>query len=170
MVQPETATWLNESRGSFGAAQRRFNDISSMDVTGAAALFMSAEYAVKAVVAEHYGFLPPRFETHRIVNLSHQIGLWSQLPPDLRAHLADIAHLDPNLRRPLPTVSAGRAPRNFAPLDPDVRDPRETRYETVVASSSNAEWQQRLTTAPRFIEYLERDVIGNPAAFGKLTF
>jgi len=96
--------------------------------------------------------------------------LWSQLPPDLRAYLADIAHLDPNVRRPPPTVSAGRGPRNFAPLDPDVRDPRETTYETVVSSSSNAEWQQRLTTAPRFIEYLERDVIGNPAAFGKLTF
>src|SRR5467141_3422133 len=94
-VQPETASWLNESRGSFGAAQRRFNDISSMDVTGAAALFMSAEYAVKAVIAEHYGFLPPRFETHRIVNLSHQIGLWSQLPPDLRAHLADIGICSP---------------------------------------------------------------------------
>ncbi len=60
MLQPETARWLNESRGSFGAAHRRFNDISSMDVTGAAALFMSAEYAVKAVIAEHYGFLPPR--------------------------------------------------------------------------------------------------------------
>ena len=96
MVQPETARWLNESRGSFGAAQRRFNDISSMDVTGAGALFLSAEYAVKAVIAEHYGFLPPRFETHRIVNLSHQIGLWSQLPPDLRAHLADIAPLAPS--------------------------------------------------------------------------
>src|SRR5882724_10995080 len=147
MVQPETATWLNESRGSFVAAQRRFNDITSMDVTGAAALFMSTEYAVKAVIAEHYGSLPPRFETHRIVNLSHQIGLWSQLPPDLRAHLADMVH-----------------------LDPDVRDPRETTYETVIASSSNAAWQQRLTTAPRFIQYLERDVIGNPAAFGKLTF
>ena len=146
-MQPETARWLNESRGSFGAAHSRFNDISSMDVTGAAALFMSAEYAVKAVIAEHYGFLPPRFETHRIVNLSHQIGLWSQLPPDLRAHLVEIA-----------------------PLDPDVRDPREITYETVVASSSNAEWQRRLTTAPRFIQYLERDLIGNPAAFGKLTF
>ena len=35
MVQPETARWLNESRGNFGAAQRRFNDISSMDVSGA---------------------------------------------------------------------------------------------------------------------------------------
>jgi hypothetical protein len=69
-VQPETVRWLNESRGSFGAAQRRFNDISSMDVTGAGALFMSAEYAVKAVIVEHYGFLPPSFETHhRIVNL-----------------------------------------------------------------------------------------------------
>jgi hypothetical protein len=31
---------LNESRGSFGAAQSRFKDISSMDVTGASALFM----------------------------------------------------------------------------------------------------------------------------------
>jgi len=122
------------------------------------------------VIAEHYGFLPPRFETHRIVNLSHQIGLWSQLPPDLRAHLADMALLDPNVRRLPPTVSAGRGPRNFAPLDPDVRDPREITYETVVASSSNAEWQRRLTTAPRFIQYLERDLIGNPAAFGKLTF
>jgi len=89
-VQPETATGLNESRGSFGAAQSRFNDISSMDVTGAGVLFMSAEYAVKAVIVEHYGFLPPSFETHRIVNLSHRIGLWSQFPPDLRAHLADI--------------------------------------------------------------------------------
>ena len=146
-MQPETARWLNESRGSFGAAQRRFNDISSMDVTGAGALFMSAEYAVKAVIAEHYGFLPPRFETHRIVNLSHQIGLWSQLPPDLRAHLADIA-----------------------PLDPNVRHPRETAYETLVSSSSNAEWELRLTTAPQFLQYIERDVIGNPAAFGKLTF
>src|SRR3989442_12475449 len=155
MVQPETARWLNESRGSFGAAQSRFNDISSMDVTGAAALFMSAEYAVKAVIVEHYGCLPSSFETHhRIVNLSHRIGLWSQLPPDLRAHLADIAPLDPNVRRPPPTVSAGHRPHNFAPLDPDVRDPRETRYETVVASSSNAEWQQRLATAPRFIQYL----------------
>jgi hypothetical protein len=138
---------LNESRGSFGAARSRFNDISSMDVTGAGALFMSAEYAVKAVIVEHYGFLPPSFETHRIINLSHRIGLWSQLPPALRTHLADIAQLDPS-----------------------VRYPRETAYETLVSSSSNAEWQQRLTTGPRFIQYIERDVIGNPAAFGKLTF
>jgi hypothetical protein len=146
-VQPETARWLNESRGSFVAAQSRFNDISSMDVTGAGALFMSAEYAVKAVIVEHYGCLPPSFETHRIVNLSHRIGLWSQLPPDLRAHVADMAQLDPN-----------------------VRYPRETAYETLVSSSSNAEWRERLTTARRFIQYIERDVIGNSAAFGKLTF
>ena len=146
-MQSETARWLNESRGSFGAAQSRFNDISSMDVTGAGALFMSAEYAVKAVIVEHYGFLPPSFETHRIINLSHRLGLWSLLPLDLRTHLADIA-----------------------PLDPNVRYPRETAYETLVSSSSNAEWQQRLTTAPRFTQYIERDVIGNPAAFGKLTF
>jgi len=138
---------LNESRGSFGAAHSRFNDISSMDVTGAGALFMSAEYAVKAVIVEHYGFLPPSFETHRIVNLSHRIALWPQLPSDLRTHLADMALLDPN-----------------------VRYPRETAYETLVSSSSNAEWQQRLTTAPRFIQYIERDVIGNPTTLGKLTF
>ena len=101
MVQPETARWLNESRGSFGAAQSRFNDISSMDVTGAGALFMSVEYALKAVIVEHYGFLPPSFKTHhRIVNLAHVIGLWWQLPPDLRAYLADIAPLDPNVRYP----------------------------------------------------------------------
>jgi hypothetical protein len=138
---------LNESRGSFGAADSRFHDISSMDVAGAGALFMSAEYAVKAVIVEHYGFLTPSFETHRIVNLSHRIGLWSQLPPDLRAYLADMA-----------------------PLDPSVRYPREPAYETLVSSSSNAAWQQRLVTAPRFIQYIESDVIGNPAAFGKLTF
>ena len=53
---------------------------------------------------------------------------------------------------------------------PNVRHPRETAYETLVSSSSNVEWHQRLTTAPRFIQYIERDVIGNPAAFGKLTF
>ena len=99
-MQPETARWLNESRGSFGAAHSRFNDISSMDVTGAGALFMSAEYAVKAVIVEHYGFLPPSFETHRIANLSHRIGLWSQLPPALRAHLADIAQLAPTSATP----------------------------------------------------------------------
>src|SRR5262252_4769505 len=116
-MQPETARWLNESRGSFDAAQSRFNDISSMDVTGAGALFMSAEYAMKAVIAEHYGFVPPSFETHRIVNLSHRIGLWSQLPPDLRKHLAEIA-----------------------PLDPSVRYPRETAYEILVSSSSIVEW------------------------------
>ena len=108
---------------------------------------MSVEYAVKAVIVEHYGFLPPSFETHRIVNLSHRIGLWSQFPPDLRAYLADIA-----------------------PLDPSVRYPREAAYETLVSSSSNGEWQHRLRTAPRFIQYIERDVIGNPGAFGKLTF
>src|SRR2546428_12642450 len=111
-----------------------------MDVSGAAALFISAEYALKAVIVERYGFLPPRFETHRIVNLSHQIGLWSQLPPELRAHLADIAPLDPNVRRLPPTVSAGRGPRNFSPLDPDVRDPRQIRDGTVVASSPTATW------------------------------
>ena len=87
---------------------------------------------MKAVIVEHYGCLPPSFETHRIVNLSHRIGLWSQLPPDLRTHLADMA-----------------------PLDPAVRHPRETAYETLVSSSSNAEWQQRLTAAPRFIQYIE---------------
>ena len=145
-MQLETARWLNESRSSFAAAHSRFNDISSMDVTGAGALFMSAEYAVKAVIVEHYGFLPPSFETHRIVNLSHRIGLWSQFPPDLRAYLADIAPLDPNLH------------------------PRGIAYETVVSWSSNAEWQERLTIAPRFIEHIERDVIGNLAAFDKLTF
>src|SRR5207244_8660339 len=129
--------WLNESRGSFGAVRTRFNDISSMDVTGAGALFMSAEYAVKAVIVEHYGFLPPSFETHRIVNLSHRIGLWPRLPPDLRTHLADMA-----------------------PLDPNVRYPRETAYETLVSSSSNAEWQQSLPTATRFIQYIAGNVIG----------
>src|SRR3989442_4860827 len=154
MVQPETARWLNESRVSAGAAQSRFNDISSMDVTGAGALFMSAEYAVKAVIVEHYGFLPPSFETHRIVNLSHRIGLWSQLPPDLRAYLADLAPFDPNVRYPRETR---------------LGDPART-SDTLVSSSSNAEWQQRLTTAPRFIQYIEHDVIGNPAAFAKLTF
>ena len=50
-MQLETASWLNESRSSFGAAHSRFNDLSSMDVTGAGALFLSAEYAVKAVIA-----------------------------------------------------------------------------------------------------------------------
>jgi len=146
---------LNESRGSFGAAHSRFNDISSMDVTGAGALFMSAEYALKAVIVEHYGLLPPSFETHRIVNLSHRIGLWSQFPPDLRAYLADIAPLDPNVLYPRETGRPRVPPRT---------------YETLVSSSSNAEWQQRLATAPRFIQSIERDVIGNLAAFGKLTF
>jgi len=115
---------------------------------------MSAEYAVKKVIVEHYGFLPPSFETHRIVNLSHRIGLWSQLPPALRTHLADIAPLDPN----------APYPRETRPRDP----PRT--YETLVSSSSHADWQQRLTTAPPFIQDIERDVIGNLAAFGKLTF
>jgi len=43
----------------------------------------------------------PSFETHRIVNLSHRIGLWWQLPPDLRAYLADLAPLDPNVLYPV---------------------------------------------------------------------
>ena len=93
----ETASWLNDSRGRFAAAHSRFHAISWMDVTGAGALFMSAEYAVKAVIVEYYGFLPRSFETHRIVNLSHRIGLWPQFPPDLRAYLTDIAPLDPNV-------------------------------------------------------------------------
>ena len=59
---------------------------------------------------------------------------------------------------------------HIAPLDPSVRYPREAAYETLVSSSSNADWQQRLTTAPRLIQYIERDVIGNPTTFGKLTF
>src|SRR2546429_7883268 len=135
MVQPETARWLNESPGSFGAARSRFNDISSMDVTGAGALFMSAEYAVKAIIVEHYGVLPPSFKTHhRIVNLSHLIGLWWQLPLDLRAHLADISPLDPNVLYPRETRLPRYPPRT---------------YETLVSSSSNAEWQHRLTQRPR---------------------
>jgi Lipid desaturase domain len=40
---------VERDRGSVGAAHSRFNDISKMDVTGAGALFMSAEYTVKAV-------------------------------------------------------------------------------------------------------------------------
>src|SRR5439155_72395 len=111
--------WLNESRGSFGAAQCRFNDISSMDVMGAGALFMSAEYAVKAVIVEHYGFLPPSLKTHhRIVNLSHLIGLWWQLPPDLRAYLADLAPLDPNVL--YPQLHAGDVVRHAVQLEAPV--------------------------------------------------
>src|SRR5215831_13995893 len=64
------------------------------------------------------------------------MGLWSLLPPDLRTYLAEIAPLDPNLRYP-----------------------GETAYETLVSSSSNAEWQQLLTTAPRFIQYVECDAV-----------
>ena len=81
--------------------------------------------------------------------------MWWQLPPDQRAHLAEMAPLDPNVLYPRETRLPRYPPRT---------------YETVVASSSKAEWQQRLATAPRFIQYIERDVIGNPAAFGKLTF
>jgi hypothetical protein len=51
---------LSESRGSFGAAQSRFNDISWMEVTGAGVLFKSAACAGRVVIA-HYGFLAPRF-------------------------------------------------------------------------------------------------------------
>src|SRR5262245_31546623 len=98
-MQPETARWLDESRAKFDAAHSRFNDSVSMAVTGAGALFFAAEYAMKAVIVEHYGFLPPSFETHRIVNLSHRIGLWPQFPPPLRTYLADIALLDPNVPR-----------------------------------------------------------------------
>ena len=58
----------------------------------------------------------------------------------------------------------------MAPLDPDVRSPRVTAYKSWISSSSYTEWQQRLTTAPRFIQYIERDVIANPATFGQLTF
>src|SRR5438093_6242783 len=78
-----------------------------------------------------------------------------QLPPDLRTHLAEMAPLDPNVLYPRETRLPRYPPRT---------------YETLVSSSSKAEWQQRLATAPRFIQYIERDVIGNPAAFGKLTF
>ena len=153
-MQPETARWLNESRGSFGAAQRRFNDISSMDVTGAGALFLSAEYAVKAVIASTTVSYPRPLRPTGSSTSRIGSGLWPQFPPDLRAYLADIAPLDPNVLYP----------RETRPRDP----PRT--YETSVSSSSNAEWQQRLTTAPRFIQYIERDVIGNSATFGKLTF
>ena len=129
-----------------GAAQSRFNDVSSMDGTGAAALFMSAEYAVKAVIAEHYGFLPPSFKTHhRIVNLSHLIGLWWQLPPDLRAHLAEMAPLDPNVLYP----REARLPRY----------PPRT-YETSVSSSSKAEWQQRLAPQCADLQGVERPGAG----------
>src|SRR5437762_14041580 len=101
-----------------------------MDVMGAGALFMSAEYAVKAVIVEHYGSLPASFKTHhRIVNLSHLIGLWWQLPPDLRAYLADIALLDPTVLYP----------RETQPPDP----PRT--YGTSRSSSSNADRPQRPT-------------------------
>src|SRR6184192_4094473 len=99
MVQPETASWLNESRGSFGAAQSRFNDISSMDVTGAGALFMSAEYAVKAVIVEHYGCLPPSFETHRIVNLASDRVM---VPVPTRPAGVPGRHCAPRPPRPLP--------------------------------------------------------------------
>jgi len=64
--------------------------------------------------------LPPRFETPRIVNLSHRMGLWSQLPPDLRAHLADMAPLDPNVRYPRESgpllLNSLLAPSTDAPL------------------------------------------------------
>src|SRR2546430_11826775 len=107
-----------------------------------------------SMIVEHYGFLPPSYEPHRIVNHPYRNGLRSQFPPALGAFRPDIAPLNPIFL----------SPRETRPRDP----PRT--YETLVSSSSNAEWQQRLTTAPRFIQYIERDVIGNSATFGKLTF
>src|SRR5260370_33019418 len=101
-----------------------------MDVTGAGALFTSAEYAVKAVIVEHYGFLPPSFKTHhRIVNLSHLIGMSWQLPPDLRAHLAEMTPLHPNVLYPRAT----RPPRTPPPT-----------YGTLLSSASKDKWQPRL--------------------------
>src|SRR3989441_7158348 len=73
--------------------------------------------------------------------------------------------------RPAGVLGRHCAPRPQRPLPPRDRPRYPPRtYEILVSSSSNAEWQQRLTTAPRFIQYIERDVIGNPATFGKLAF
>src|SRR5438552_17223889 len=109
MVQPETASWLNESRGSFGAAQSRFNDISSMDVADAGALFMSAEYAVKAVIVEHYGCLPPSVETRRALRLSHLLALWSADAPPPRTPPGDRPPVAPRdahaSRQPSPSAA-----------------------------------------------------------------
>jgi len=95
---------LNESRVSVGAAQSRFNDISSMDVTGAGALFMSAEYAVKALIVEHYGFLPRPLRPTGSSPLASD-RLMARASIRLRAHLPTLRN---RAQRPLPRETAVR--------------------------------------------------------------
>ncbi len=157
MVQPETARWLNESRGSFGAAQRRFNDISSMDVTGAAALFMSAEYAVKAVIAEH------SFPTAALRDPPDRQPLASDrvvVPAPTRPAGAPGRHCAP---RPQPSPAAAdglrrpRAPQFCAPRPRRPRPPRDQLRDRgrvvierrVAAASDNGATVHRVPRARR---------------------
>src|SRR6266849_8127932 len=145
-VNSEAARWLNEARVSRDDAERQFSWTSTMTANGGVQpLFMSAEYALKAVVVQHHGSLPKQFETHDLTWLARRINLLPQLPADLQTFVSELGQFDPNCRYP-----------------------REVLFETLVSSSTPAQWWDRLTAATRFIDYIDHNVIGDPAVFGTL--
>lgn len=145
-MTPETAQWLNEGRVRIEEVGATFTNVSSMSSHGAEGVFMAAEYALKAPLVERFGTLPGRYEHHRLVTLANRTGLWAELPRYLQEFVTDIA-----------------------PYDPNVRYPGETAFETLVSSSTNAQWASRLELAQQLLDHVRDAVISDPSAMARLT-
>jgi hypothetical protein len=145
VMRPETARNLHEARDARNSAQAGFTMVNSMNAGGAGAVFTSAELAIKSVVVEKHGAILAKYHNHRLVDLAKSMGLWSELPPDLRTFVSDIST-----------------------FHPDVRYAGEPPHETLVNSTTPAQWQNWLAESERLVDFVEQRVIADPVAFARL--
>jgi HEPN domain-containing protein len=144
-MKPETQRYLHEARVARDSAAKGFTDVSSMNAPGAGSLFTAVELGIKSVIVEKHGDVPGKYHSHRIIDVAKEIKLWDQLPPDLETCVTELSEFDPNTRYP-----GTRA------------------HETLVGSTTFAQWERRLKDGERFLDFVEQ-VINDPAGFPRLT-
>jgi hypothetical protein len=144
-MKGSTVRWLHEARIDLAEVQQDFTRAGSMTGGNCERLFKVYEKTVKAPIVDKFGSVPRSFHTHGLSTLCQSYGLWPLLPAQLKSAITDI--------------------EPFYPVYPN-----ETAYTTLVSSSSVSDWGNRITAATEFLDHLEKHIICDSVAFGKLTF
>jgi hypothetical protein len=135
-MKAEAAQWIKESRTNLESVKAKFARMNSMTPQSCRDFLLAHELAIKAVVIEKGGALPNADKLTRICEL---IGLWNVVPPKLRNYISEV---DVCGSEALNTGKIGH------------QDP---------GSSSVEQWKNRLEVAPKFVFFIENQVIGNPS-------
>jgi hypothetical protein len=142
----EALKWLHEADINIGRVERVLTLTGSITSGDAETLYKQGyEYSLKAPLAEKYNGIPSSYHSHPLTVLSKQYGLFDLLTLELQQSLAD---MDRHFSYPAYPGSIG--------------------YNSLVSSSSPAQWNQRIARAKELREFV-KDVINTSSLFSRLT-